>query len=629
MYKEAKLTKKEHDWSLFKIKRNEVKKLIHQAKELYINEKLDDEKSDPKRFWRSLNELTGFGRSKSRKGLSNIVSENSELLDGKEAANFMNNYYTNAGPNLASKFDDNWSENQCKINCNSTFSFAEISEEYVSKLCSEINLSKSSAMGFLSTRILKDAFVGCISELTHLFNACLQKGFFPLSWGIGEITPILKITIANKKPENWRPITQIKLPGKLLERCIHTQIFSYLDVNKLLSNQQHNFVPKKSTATAVFDMLRNVYKNWNDNLYTVCTFIDFSRAFDTIDHDILLRKLKLYGFDAKSINFMSSYLGSRRQYTVVGGFKSEVGKVTYGIAQGSIIGPLIYILYANDVFYEIKDRRAVLMYADDTLLISTGTSMTHCIQQGQIMLDNIIKWCDLNKLTINVKKTKGMIVKRDKEPCPLKMYINGEAIDFVNSFEYLGIHIDHNLSMNNHADSVYKKCISKLSTLYKIRSFISRKTALLIYKTMIRPYMDYGDFIIDSALISKTDKLERLQERILRLIEYCPVKENRKDMNVLLDSFNIESLYIRRKRNILKLMYDQSHDPDNLYTTECDINLLSSNKVKMKSQFTRLTKVKKSPFYIGIELWDKLPHEFQNEPSRIKFKSELKRYKFA
>ena len=141
--------------------------------------------------------------------------------------------------------------------------------------------------------------------------------------------------------------------------------------------------------------------------------------------------------------------------------------------------------------------------------------------------------------------------------------------------------------------------------------------------------MDYGDFIIDSALISKTDRLEHLQERILRLIEYCPVKENRKDMNVLLDNFNIEPLYIRRKRNILKLMYDQSHDPDNLYTTECDINLRSSNKVKMKSQFTKLTKVKKSPFYRGIELWDKLPHELQNEPSRIKFKSELKRYKFA
>ena len=141
--------------------------------------------------------------------------------------------------------------------------------------------------------------------------------------------------------------------------------------------------------------------------------------------------------------------------------------------------------------------------------------------------------------------------------------------------------------MNNHVDSIHKKCITKLGMLYKIRGFISHDTSLLVYKSMIRPYMDYGDFVVDSAHISKVDKLDRIQERIVRLIEYCPLRENREDINVLLKRYNLESLRNRRKRSLLNLMYDQSHKSGNIDTKLCNINLRSAKKVKLKSQFTK------------------------------------------
>ena len=171
--------------------------------------------------------------------------------------------------------------------------------------------------------------------------------------------------------------------------------------------------------------------------------------------------------------------------------------------------------------------------------------------------------------------------------------------------------------------------MTKLGMLYKIRSFISHETALLIYKSMIRPYMDYGDFIIDSAHISKVDKLDRLQDRILRLIEYCPVKEHRHDINVLSSLYNIDSLKTRRKRALLNLMYDQSRDDNNVYVNSCNIKLRSSKKLKLKSQFTRLTKVQRSPFYRGLEIWNSLPDVLQNEPSKARFKSEIKKFQFS
>ena len=224
---------------------------------------------------------------------------------------------------------------------------------------------------------------------------------------------------------------------------------------------------------------------------------------------------------------------------------------------------------------------------------------------------------------------RSYIAENSREKCTrdnnsLNLYIHGEKVDFVNSFEYLGIHIDHNLSMNNHVDSVYKK----LAMLYKVRNFISQHTALSIYKAMIRLYMDYGDFIIDLTLSKKVEKLERIQDRIIRLVEYCPVKENRENINVLFTTYNIESLKSGRKRNLLKIMYDQSQNVDNIQTGTCDIKLHSSKKVKMKSSFTKLTKVRKSPMYRGLELWNQLPDELRTEPSKIKFKNEINRHKF-
>ena len=152
-------------------------------------------------------------------------------------------------------------------------------------------------MGTLSSRLIKDAFQMRMGELTDIYNICLDNGIFPSSWGIGEITPIPKVNVHSKKPGDWRPITQIKLPGRILERCVHTQLYSFFDENYLCP--EHGFRPQKSTSTAVFDMLKTTYKNWNDKLFQTCVFIDFSKAFDSIDHTILIAKLKLYGLDYK------------------------------------------------------------------------------------------------------------------------------------------------------------------------------------------------------------------------------------------------------------------------------------------------------------------------------------------
>ena len=368
-------------------------------------------------------------------------------------------------------------------------------------------------------------------------------------------------------------------------------------------------------------MLKTSFKSWNDKLYQTCIFIDFSKAFDCIDHNILISKLKLYGLDTKAISFISSYFDNRYQRTCIDGQSSDISKVTYGTAQGSIIGPLIFIIYVNDIFDLLVDQNDIIMYADDTLLMSAGSTMLESIFQCQNKLDKLIAWCDINKLSVNIKKTKCMFINPFNEKSDMQLYIRGKPIDVVKNFEYLGMTIEDGLQVNEHTDIVYKKARQKLGILYKIRKFIKLETALLLYKVMIRPHLEYGDFLIDSANQKCIERIERLQERIMRVIEYEPVA---KEMSKLKQFMGIEDLKVRRKRSLLRLMYSQSKNSVNIQCKEMNMSLRSSEKVNLESDFTRLTKIQRSPYYRGLKLWNELPVSIQNEKSRPKFKANVK-----
>ena len=183
--------------------------------------------------------------------------------------------------------------------------------------------------------------------------------------------------------------------------------------------------------------------------------------------------------------------------------------------------------------------------------------------------------------------------------------------------------------MNPYIDKVCVSVQKKYGILRKIRRYISEETALLIYKTMIRPHFDYGDYIIDSGIQSKIEKMERIQDRIIRTIEYKYIMEERDDIDKLKTRYNIEKLYIRRKRNLLKIMFGQSLNTDNIDYYRPERILRSRHKIKLKVKFTRITKIQKSPFYRGISLWNTLPQSLQFEQNKVRFKSAINRYNFA
>ena len=263
--------------------------MILNAKEEYIKEQLENSKNNPRKFWRNINEISGLGKSKCNSKIWKIIDDNGNEYENQSVSDFLNMFYTNAGPNLAEKLSDSWKAENSGIQTNSRFIFNRISEFQVSKIVKDIKVFKSCAIDNLSSRLLKDAFAELTSELTHLFNLCIELGDLPQSWCHGTISPIPKKKFNSTKPKDWRPITQIPLPGKMFEKIIHDEVYSYFENNNLLSPQQYGFRPGMSTSQAIFYVLRILYSNWNENVFSGCIFVEYARAFETIDHNIYFR----------------------------------------------------------------------------------------------------------------------------------------------------------------------------------------------------------------------------------------------------------------------------------------------------------------------------------------------------
>ena len=436
-------------------------------------------------------------------------------------------------------------------------------------------------------------------------------------------TPIPKTNTNSTKPGDWRPISQISLPGKLLERIIHTQLYVYLNRHNILSDNQYGFRKGLSTSLAIFDVLKELYGNWNEKLFSGCVFVDFSRAFDTIDHQILINKLILYGLDSISVKFFREYMTNRTQKTTVNGHTSDSAGVTYGTAQGSILGPLIFILYVNDIFNSIDTDGSLYMYADDTLIVCTSNDINEVSTKCQKSLEHMSNWCRANKLSINYTKTKYLTVKHTKSTVDPQIYTENNKIGNVKTYEYLGMVLDDKLSMNEHVDSMIKKANAKIGILSRIRRFISDKIAIRIYKTMIKPHMDYIDFVVESSSSDRINKLDKLQNKAIRRIEYCVDPIKRLDIEELHVKYKIEKLALRRKRNLMKIIHKHSKCLENIDNVRPKMELRSKNKVKIKNKFTGISRVFNSPLYRGLRIWETLPSDVQKEENKQKFKTEV------
>ena len=629
LYRRATHTNLQIDWARFRLMRNKVQKLLLHKKRTYITKTLQSTKNDPRGFWMEMGKNLQIGKHRTSPGLKVVKGGNGQMATGLEAANIMNNYYIDMGPNLAKKFDDKWAPSTFFDRLNVVpFSFKFISTEIVHKVIKSLPINKSSGVRSLSTRLLRDGFLCMIVEFTHLINECLRLSVMPTKWKKGTITPMPKGKVT-ANPNDWRPVSVLPFPSKIIERIVNHQIVYHFECNSYICPNQHGFRKGFSTSTAVFDYVQFLYDNYDAIKGSSSIFIDYSRAFDTIDHEILCEKLKLYGLDEVSLKWFKNYLSDRTQVVRVDNNLSHTSHIKMGVPQGSIVGPFLFIVYINDLVSEcISENVSMLLYADDTILYTACDTVEDATRTNQIALDKLCNWCSINRLSLNIKKTKHMVVRHNREKSIdgidiCDVFIKGEKLENVSSYKYLGVTVDDHLSFTDFINQKYNKANVRLYQLKRLRPFITNDIACRIYKQTILPLVDYADFMIESTCPSTYEKLLKLQEKAISYIDNNTNKTLSYDE--LLKIYNVQPLKLRWREHILCLMYRQSKKKKRLEIKRPRINLRSNNKVKFKKPLMRTYELYlKSPLCRCIKIWETLSSEIQKATTKVKFKNLIR-----
>ena len=492
----------------------------------------------------------------------------------------------------------------------------------ITKLVKDIKIHKSSAIENISSFVLKDAFMAIINQITYLFNIALSTGVFPRKWKVAQVIPLPKSGDPNDV-NNLRPISLLTLPGKLLEKIIHKALSTYCETNHLLNKDQGGYRKEHSTIDTVAKLTDDIFNAINLKETTLATFIDFKKAFDTVDHKILLLKLKNLGISNLMYKLLTCYLTNRQQFILVNGVKSDTVRLTYGIPQGSILGPLLFLVYINDINDNFEHCN-VKLFADDTVLYVSYPCSQIARNKLQSDLDVLANWCELNKITINVNKTKAMIFGTKatvKRATKRELSLYNKRIDYIGVYKYLGLFLDSHLMFNKQLNEMVKTTAFKTHQLAKVRKYINKQTALSIYKSMILPYFDYGDILIISSHQNQLNKLQKVQNRALRI---CLHKEPRSQINNLHYEGDIPLLSFRRHSHLLNYMYRRKDDLS--YRDSRNINTRFHSSSVLNVIKPNCETFKRSVCYKGALAWNNLDPNTKCIKAYESFKKQQKNW---
>ena len=609
-------SKNQFIWDICKYLRNRCNSLVRGAKALYIKNSLRRNADDPKKFWKLINNLLK-GPKKEIVVHEFIDPANGDIIRQDDICDFLNNYYVTIGRARA----DIATPRPIWDLGDDGYNFEHVSLKEVSDLIKGIDVYKDSCIEGISSFILKEGFGSLPKQLQYLFNVSFEESVVPREWAKGYIN-ILPKGGNLKDPSNWRPITQTLLPAKLLEKLVQKRFFKILSDFNVLSPLQYGFLPGRSTQLAIFDILKDLYEAINSKLDTGLVFLDVQKAFDSLDHNMLLLKLQTLGVSGKMLQWFYSYLDRTQRVRHHGKTSSEKNFIC-GIPQGSCFGPTLFIFYINDVFTRIDNDIKMMMFADDCVLYKSdicADRVLRCLQDG---LDNYVDWGIENNMYLNVNKTKTMLVhSTNKHNLYRPLVTGGKNIQFVTTFNYLGVLIDKQLSFTPYYNLVKRKMENKIFVMSKIRKYIDNRTTLLIYKQAVLPLVEYAGFVLVSCTIGQRYELQVLQNNALRLSKrYYLLDRIRIDQ--LHSECRILGLEQRRRQQLLRLMYLHSRDDSNIKKPVRVTRAMRKLTFKTATRCTQ--KYQNSPFYKGTVLWDNIDIDLQHAYNVLLFQKGLKK----
>jgi hypothetical protein len=504
--------------------------------------------------------------------------------------------------------------------------FIEITATDINDQLGLIDVSKAYGPDEISPRLLKEGGNPMSSLLLNLFNMSLVSSKFPSLWKKANVIPIHKKD-SKADANNYRPVSLLSSVGKLFEKIVFKYVYNYFRDNFIISINQSGFLPGRSTVTQLLEIYHQFCNAVDSNKEIRVVFLDISKAFDKVWHKGILYKLSKCGIGGNLLLWFQDYLKDRLQRVVINGQHSNWGKISAGVPQGSVLGPLLFLLYINDLTQCIHHCN-IRLFADDTCLFIEVDNREEAALFINKDLADIVQWSRKWLVTFQPVKTKSLIVsnKKDAHLNP-PVYINNQVIDEVPSHKHLGIYFASNLKWNLQIHEISIKARKRLNAMIPLKFKLNCKSLEIMYNSFVLPVMEYANTVWGGSYDSDLNKLERIHVDGMRLISGATAKSN---ISKLYKETAWLSIKERRDNAMLLMMFKIKNHlaPDYLkhlvpLENKEHIGYNLRNNANIPIPFSRLESVKRSFFPACIRLWNRVPIENRILGSVSSFRNSL------
>ena len=431
------------------------------------------------------------------------------------------------------------------------------SEEEVFELLSHLDTSKSNGPDGISARMLKHTAISITPSITWLFNLSIRIGKIPNAWKVSHVVPIPKSSTMHD-PKNYRPISLLSILSKILEKHIFSLILCHLEEFHPLSDSQWGFRAGRSTVTALLSTVHRWFQLLESGKEICAVFLDYRKAFDSVPHQLLISKLQQLGLHSNLLSWITDYLSQRKQRVVVEGATSSQAPVSSGVPQGSVLGPLLFSIYIDDITgVALSPQSDLVLYADDVLLYRIISCLEDVLML-QSDIDSIETWSAERLLQLNPVKCKHMLISKRRHLTTghFTLFLNGNELEEVDIFKYLGVLIKNNLSWTDHTAEICSKARKILGLLYRhFYNHSSSESLRQLYLSLVRPHLEYAAQLWDPYTQIGIDRLESVQKFALKLVAH----QWNANYDHLLELTNVPRLSERRLHLKLAQVYKIIH----------------------------------------------------------------------
>lgn len=603
----------------YKLYEKIYKKVLREAKFLYWQNRFELTKSDIKQTWKNINSI--LNRSQNKNEFPNKFKHNNTLItEPNQIANLFNTHYTHIGPNLANDIDNvtgNAAEYLQSNNFPNTLFFEPCTPEEIINVIKCLKPKTSCGYDDISPKLVKQVADPISIPLSNIANISMQTGSFPSQMKLAKVIPMYK-NGDREQFVNYRPISLLPTFSKILEKIIHKRLLGYLTHHNILNTSQYGFQQNSSTEQAILELQDRIVKSTAKNKFSLGLSIDLSKAFDTLDYNILITKLKYIGIRGITLDWFKSYLTSRKQFVKINSIHSSCQNITCGVPQGSILGPILFLIYVNDLTAALTSSVAIL-FADDTTLLIENANLNTLIHHANIEIASIYRWFCLNKLSINHNKTNFVLFHSKNKPISENIshiLLNDRQIQKVPFMKFLGVYFDSNLTWKVHLTNKANQILKVVSILGRLKHYIPTYTLRLIYNSLILPHLNYAICAWGNITCPEIKRLKILQKKAVRYISNMPYNSHTsplfKNMKLLtiedLFSYNCCKLYYKISCGIIQRQYFH----DQLYSNRLvhPYTTRQRNNIHCHNIHSNIEKKQSINFKISTT-WNNLPNSLK------------------